>query len=202
MGLLKYILVPFLKLFVYESTGFDRIPAKGPAILVANHASYIDAPLVALFVDWHRGREPRGIQSREWLEKSWFRKFVFLTVLNQIPTDGSIAKALEALRNGECLMLFPEAGRTADGRMQKATHTGLGVLASATGAPVIPIGIEGTYDWWSRHRALPTFKPRCIAMRAGKPIRYSGKPTKQNQLAFQRNVMKTVAKLAHITYPY
>jgi 1-acyl-sn-glycerol-3-phosphate acyltransferase len=202
MGLLKYLLVPLLKLFVYEAKGFERIPKQGPAILVANHASYIDGFLVVLFTDWCRNREARGIQSSEWLGKGWVRRFIFITLLNQIPTDGSVEKALDALRNGELLMLFPEGTRTYDGKLQKTKHTGLGVLASLSGAPVIPIGIEGSYDWWSRHRALPTFRPRCIAMRAGKPLRFTGKANKQGFLAFQRKAMNAIAKLARTTYPY
>jgi 1-acyl-sn-glycerol-3-phosphate acyltransferase len=75
-------------------------------------------------------------------------------------------------------------------------------MASQGGATVIPVGIEGSYEWWSRHRKLPTFRLRQIAIRVGKPLRYAGKPTKQNHLAFQKKVMKAVAKSAHTEYPY
>lgn len=204
MGLLTYLFVPLMKLYVRQATGFERIPKEGPAILVANHASYIDGPLVAYFTEWHRGRWVHGIQSRQWLGTGWLRRFLFITVFRQIPTNGSVEKAVETLREHGCLvMLFPEGGRTPDGRMQKATHTGLGVLASLSNAPVIPIGIQGTYDWWSRHRALPhLFRFRSITLTVGTPIRYAGKPTKQNHLAFQRKVLKAVAKLAKTEYPY
>lgn len=199
---LKYLFVPLLKLFVYETKGFDRIPKHGPVILVANHASYIDGPLVVLFADWHRDRSVRGIQSKEWVTKNWFRSFLFLKLLKQIPTDGSIVKALDALRAGGALLLFPEGGRTRTGRMQKATHSGLGVLASQTKATVVPVGIEGSYGWWPAHRALPSFRPRCMAMRVGKPVRFRGKATKKNFLTFQTKLMKAAAKLAKTNYPY
>lgn len=200
MGLLKYLFVPLLKLFVYESKGFSSVPKKGPAILVANHASYIDGPLIALFPEWITGREVRSIQSKEWLEKSWLRKFIFVTLLNQIPTNGSVTKALEALYKGETLMLFPEGHRTEDGTIHKTKHTGLGVLAAQSKAPVIPIGIQGTFAWWPRQKTLPTFKPRCIAIRAGKPLRFTGTKTKKNYLAFQHRVMHAIAKLARVSY--
>lgn len=199
MCILKYILVPLLKLFVKESISFDRIPAKGPVILVANHASYIDGPMIRYFASWYTGREPRGIQARDWLEKSILRKFIFVTLLGQIPTNGSTEKAFKALRAGEIILLFPEGTRSSDGTIQKTTHTGLGVLASQSNAAVIPIGIEGSYDWWPRQKILPTFKLRCMKVRVGKPMRFTGEKTKKNFLAFQTKVMNAVAKLAHTT---
>ncbi len=202
MGLLQYVFVPFLKLFVREARGFDRIPAKGPVILVANHASYVDGPMILFFTEWYRNRLVHGIQLERIFNRNWFTRFLFGTIFRQIPTGGSVEKALELLNRNHVLLLFPEGGRTHDGKLQKATHTGLGVLASQSGAPVIPIGIQGTYGWWSRHRALPTFKPRCISVRVGKQMRYTGTASKQSHLAFQRKVMQAVARLAHMSYPY
>ncbi len=201
MCFLQYIAVPLLKLFVYETIGFDRIPKNGPAILVANHSSYIDGPMLAYFVEWYRGRWPHGIMVKQIYEKNWFTRWLF-GFYKQIPTDGSVERAREVLTRGELLLLFPEGGRTSDGKIQQAMHTGLGVLAHETGASVIPIGISGTYDWWSRHRALPTFKPRCISVRVGKPIRYTGPYTMQGFLAFQRKIMNAVARLAHTKYTH
>jgi 1-acyl-sn-glycerol-3-phosphate acyltransferase len=140
---------------------------------------------------------PRGIQSREWLEKGRFRKFLFVTLLGQIPTDGSIAKAIEVLNRGESIMLFPEGSRSATGKIEKTGHTGLGVLAAATNAKVVPVGIEGSFAWWPKTRALPSFR-RCMAVRVGKPFTFAGAKTKQNYVAFQSKVMGAVAKLAKV----
>jgi 1-acyl-sn-glycerol-3-phosphate acyltransferase len=197
MCVLQWLFVPLMKLFVYESKGFANVPKSGPVIFVANHASYIDGPLLRYFAEWHAGRLPRGIQSREWLEKGWFRKFLFVTLLGQIPTDGSIAKAIEVLNRGESIMLFPEGSRSATGKIGKTGHTGLGVLAAATKAKVVPVGIEGSFAWWSKTRALPSFR-RCIAVRVGKPFTFAGAKTKQNYIAFQNKVMNAVAKLAKV----
>lgn len=198
MCLFKYVFVPLMKLFVKETKGFDNIPKEGPAILVANHASYIDGPLILYFTEWFAGRKARGIQSREWLEKSWFRKFLFVTLLRQIPTNGAIETALAALNRGELLMLFPEGHRTGTGKIQKTVHTGLGVLAAQSGAPVVPIGISGSFAWWSRHRFLPTFATKSMSVRVGKPLRFAGSATKQGFLAFQNKAMRSVAALAKI----
>lgn len=203
MGILKYWFVPLTKLFVYEAKGFEHIPKQGPVIITANHQSYIDGPLIAMHTDWYRNRWVRGIIYRGIYEKNWFLYFFCKYVFNQIPTDGAVKKVLEALQNNDTILLFPEGERTRTGKIQKATHKGLGVLASLTKAPVIPIGVKGTYQWWSRHQFLPSlFKFRCLSIRVGKPLYYKGKPTKKNHLAFQRKVMKEIAKLARTTYPY
>ena len=201
MCLLKWIIVPFMKLFVYESKGFNNIPKQGPVILAINHSSYIDAVLIRYFTDWLTGRMPRGIQSKEWIGESWFRRFIFLTILKQIPTNGSVERAIEALVKGEMLMIFPEGGRSPDGKIQKCTHKGLGVLAEATGAQVIPIGIKGTYDWWPRQNSLPKlYKFRSITIKAGKPMKFKGKKSDKNFLAFQNKIMQKVANLAGTKY--
>ncbi len=69
-------------------------------------------------------------------------------------------------------------------------------------ATVVPIGIEGSYDWWPPSKLLPSLKPRCMAVRVGKPMKFTGKPTKENFLAFQRKAMQSIAKLAKTNYPY
>jgi len=196
MCLLNWVLVPLLKLYVREAKGLENITS-GPAIIVANHASYIDPVLIRYFVSWFTGRTPRGIVSREWVEKgTWLRKFIFLTILRQIPTNGSVEKALEALTAGESLLLFPEGGRSPDGKLQKTTHTGLGVIASATNLPVIPVGIKGSFEWWPRQKTLPRiFRFKCMTIKAGKPLFYSGRKDKKGWLAFQEKVMKQVARL-------
>ncbi len=185
-----------MNLFVKETKGFENIPKAGPAIIAANHSSYIDAPLLCAFTDWHCKRWPRGIIYRGIYEKNKVVRFFSGTIFRAIPTNGSVEKAIEALVHGDAILLFPEGGRTRTGRMQKTTHTGLGVLAQRTGAPVIPVGIKGTYEWWPAKKKLPTFRTRCITIQAGKPMKYSGSPTKKDYLAFQNKVMQAIAKLA------
>lgn len=201
ISLTKYLIVPLLKPFLKKERGFTNIPEKGPAILVSNHVSYIDGVLLLHLASWHRNRFARAIQSREYIEQRWYRKFFYCTLLGQIPTNGSIEKAKQALERGEVIQIFPEGGRTKTGKMQKASHTGLGVLALSTNAPVIPIGIRGTWEFWNRLHKWPSFK-RCIEIHVGRPMKFKGKITKKRCLDLQKKVMKKVAKLAKQEYPY
>lgn len=202
MGFSKYWFVPIMKLFVREAKGFENIPKAGPAIIAANHSSYIDAPLICTLTDWHCKRWPRGIFLKEIYNRNWFIRFFAGTVYKSIPTNGSVEKCIEALVRGDIVLLFPEGGRTLTGNIQKATHTGLGVLAEKTGAPVIPIGIKGTFEWWPRNKKMPSFRTRCISIKAGKPMRYKGRAEKKDYLAFQKKVMQAIARLAGKKYPY
>ncbi len=202
MGLSKYWFVPIMRLFVRETKGFENIPKAGPAIITANHSSYIDAPLICALTDWYCKRWPSGILDKEIYNRNWFIRFFAGAIYRAIPTNGSVEKAVEALVRGDAVVLFPEGERTLTGEMQKTTHTGLGVLAERTGAPVIPVGIKGTYEWWPAKKKIPTFRTRCISIKAGKPMKYSGKPTKKDHLAFQKKVMQAIAKLAGQKYKY
>ncbi|MEM4240399.1 MAG: lysophospholipid acyltransferase family protein [Candidatus Woesearchaeota archaeon] len=203
MCLFKWLFVQLMKPYVREAKGFENIPESGPAILVANHSSYIDAPLICALTDWHCKRWPRGIIYKGIYEKNRFIRYFAGTVYRAIPTNGSVGKAIEALARGDIIMLFPEGGRSLDGKMQKCTHQGLGAMASATGAPAIPVGIRGTYGWWPAHRRMPSLLSfKKISIKVGKPVKYSGKATKKDRLSFQRKVMRAVAKLARTKYPY
>lgn len=201
--IIRYLLAPLLKVFITKESGFGNIPSRGPAILIANHASYIDGPLILALTAWHKNRYVIAIQSREWLERGmlgWLKKLVFVTLLAQIPTNGSVQKAQQAIADRELLQLFPEGSRTRTGKIQKVTRTGLGVLALTTRAPVVPIGIRGTWEFWNPFKKIPTFK-RCIEIRVGKPRRFTGKITKKHCLALQDKMMKEVARLAGQGYP-
>jgi 1-acyl-sn-glycerol-3-phosphate acyltransferase len=62
--------------------------------------------------------------------------------------------ALRLLRAGEPLMVFPEASRTRDGRLQPF-HPGAFRLAMAVDAPVVPVTIRGAFEAWPVGRRLP-----------------------------------------------
>lgn len=195
----KYLLVPLLKIFIKKETGFKKIPDKGPVLLVANHSSYIDAVLLMCLTAWYKNRYSYFIVAREVYERNWFMKFLLGFLFRQIPTKGAVKKAITKLEQGEIVGLFPEASRTHTGEIQKAKKTGLGVLALLTDTVVVPIGIKGSFEFWSRFRTFPTFK-RCIEIRVGKLMKFKGKATKKKCLQIQTKIMKEVAKLAGKKY--
>jgi len=123
----------------------DRVPVTGGVILAANHASFIDPPLVgaALF-------RPINYLARE----SLFRFPVVGAVLrswNAVPVnrDGGGAAGLKAILDrllaGGGIILFPEGTRTLDGRLQPA-RSGVGLTVIKSTAPVVPVRVFGSYE--------------------------------------------------------
>lgn len=149
---------------VYEAA---RVPASGPAILAANHASLLDPPLVGAAL-----KREICYLARE----SLFKNPVFGALLrswNVVPVDrdGGGAAGLRAimdrLNEGNAVILFPEGTRSMDGKLQPA-RSGIGLLAIKSNAPVIPIRVFGTYDAYGKQMRFP--RPRAVAVKFGSPM--------------------------------
>jgi 1-acyl-sn-glycerol-3-phosphate acyltransferase len=147
----------------------ERVPLRGPVILAANHASFIDPPLVGAGLT-------RDINylARE----SLFRFPVagaILRALNCVPVDrdGGGATGLKAILGrllaGGGIILFPEGTRTRDGRLQPA-RSGVGLTVIKSDAPVVPVRVFGTFQAYGRHSKFP--RPHPIAVKYGPPMRF------------------------------
>jgi 1-acyl-sn-glycerol-3-phosphate acyltransferase len=159
-----------------RTVGGRHIPKTGPALLVANHQSFIDPVLVGLSTRRHLCYLAR---------KTLFRKRAFawfIRMLNAVPIDHhgvgkeGMKAILEQLQLGQAVVVFPEGERTHDGLMHPL-RPGIQLLVRRTQAPIVPIGIAGAYDAWSRWqkfpRPAPLFWPGCrgrIAVSVGQPV--------------------------------
>ena len=125
--------------------GLENIPAKGPAIVVANHASYIDSPLLFALLP----RRARFVAKRE-LARHPVVRFVLGAAGVVFVERFDIEQGAETTRDlvhlageGEALVFFAEGTFTrAPGLMP--FHMGAFVAAAQTGAPVVPLALRGT----------------------------------------------------------
>ncbi len=149
----------------------ERVPGSGAVILAANHASFIDPPLVGCGL-----RRQVNFLARE----SLFRFAPAAWVLHRwqaVPVDreGGGARGLKAilerLLQGGVILLFPEGTRTRDGRLQPA-RSGIGLTVIKSTAPVVPVRVFGTYEAFGRHRTWP--RPSAIAVKYGRPLDFAG----------------------------
>ena len=150
----------------------ESIPSKGPALVVANHACFLDPWFLCL----NSPRRIRFLITREWYYKSpgWRRFFAAQgTVPVQEGPDATVKSVCEWLSRGEVIGVFPEGRISPDGRMQKF-RTGICHLAAYSGVPVIPVGIVGAYQSLPRQRRFP--RPGPVTMRVGEPVRFPRSP--------------------------
>ena len=154
----------------------EKIPASGGCIVAINHISHVDPLLSAHFVYDH-GRLPR------YLAKSglFTNKALggFLRSAGQIPVErlsrnavGAYDAAVRAIREGECLVVYPEGTLTRDpGLWPMKGKTGAARIALATGCPVVPVGQWGAQEVLPPYTKRPHLRPRKnIVMKAGDPV--------------------------------
>ncbi len=127
----------------WKVMGRENVPPKGPLIIVANHFSFIDPPLVSASVS----RRISFLAKQE--------LFRFLPLRLMVSSFGAIAVrrgrssryALERcqtlLARGQALGIFPENRRNREGQLQHAQR-GVALLALRTGAPILPVAILGS----------------------------------------------------------
>lgn len=143
---------PLARVFTgVDIVGRERLPLRGPAILVANHASHVDTVLLLTIYPSKALDRVRPAAAADYFLKgrmiSWFSRHV----LNIVPVardrvgagEDVLAPAREALEAGDILLIFPE-GTRGDGEELSRLKTGVAKLAAAfPDAPVTPIWLQG-----------------------------------------------------------
>lgn len=148
--------------------GAAEVPASrtpGPLIVVCNHTAGIDPLLVSGAVPF----EIRWMMGLDMMAPSlaWAWAWARVIPVNRKGRDLSgTREALRLLEEGEVVGVFPEGRLERPARRLRAFHTGAGFLIARSGAPVLPVWIDGTPQvdpaWrslWTRGRARLTFGP-------------------------------------------
>lgn len=162
--------------FSLRTNGMHHVPMRGPVLFIANHQSYLDPVLIGLAVRRHLSYLARetlfGHPAFAWL----------IRMLNAVPIDQQglgiegLRAVLRLLHAGKAVIIFPEGGRTHDGKMQPL-QPGVQLLIKRARTPIVPVGIAGAYDAWPSSRPLPVPAPLflpagkgTIAVSVGRPL--------------------------------
>jgi 1-acyl-sn-glycerol-3-phosphate acyltransferase len=178
MRLLIWLLVHTI--YRVDKTGLDNIPDEGPAVLICNHVSFVDALVMAGCV-----RRPIRFVMYYRIFQLPVLSFVFRTA-NAIPIAGAredpemMERAFDAvsaaLREGEIVCIFPEGKLTEDGEMD-VFKPGVSRILERDPVPVVPLALRGLWgSFFSRaygsamSRLLPRGMLSRIELVAGETI--------------------------------
>ena len=154
-----------------KTEGFENLPQSGPLIVVANHISNADPPLVYGWLTPAVGRQMR-ILAKESLFVGPIGWFLRSNGITPVKSGGSDIEAYRVakgvLDRGDVLCIFPEGTRSATGVMQEP-KPGVAMLATRSKVSIVAIGISGSDQFLGRGKRLPRFGSR-ITLRAGKPF--------------------------------
>ena len=180
----------FNLLFSPKVIGAENVPKEGAMIMAANHMSNWDPPILGTYL-------PRtvGYMAKEELFKPAIAGAIIKS-LNAFPVKrgasdrGAIKMALDILKKGLCLGIFPEGTRSRDGKLHKA-QAGVSLIAAMSKAPVVPTALIGTNKIWSKEEKFPQ-----LTIVFGEPIYYEGKSNDKAALEeFSQEIMKKIENL-------
>lgn len=164
-GLIRVVAKVCLNL---RTEGLDRIPRKGPGIILSNHTTNIEGPLLYVLL---QPRPATGLGKIELWENPFTRFFVTawgLIPLRRIGMDRqALDQAYRALRDGMYLGVAPEGTRSKTGALSQGLP-GAAMIAAGSGAPVYPVVHWGLTDLGSN---LRRGKRSTVVFRMGRPFR-------------------------------
>ena len=164
-------------LFKLRWHNLDRMPARGGVLVAVNHISVADTATMARMI-WQSGRIPRFLIKSGVFD--WPVVGRIMSGAGQIPVHrfsaqaaDSLQAAEQALRAGECVIIYPEGTITNDpDYWPMPAKTGVARLALlAPGVPVIPVG-----QWGAQHfldvysRRFRPWPRKAISISAGPPV--------------------------------
>lgn len=161
--------VRFISGIKLEVNGYENIPNDEAVLFIGNHTSFYD-----IIVTYPLMNRPTGFVAKKEIKKipflSWWMYFVNCIFLDRKdPRKGlqSVLDAADMIKNGISVFLFPEGTRSKNCKLGEFKDGGF-KIATKSKCPIIPVGIQGTYNVFERQ--FPRIKSSKVIVNFGKPI--------------------------------
>ena len=182
--LLKPILTPLFKLY-YNPTiiGKENIPKEGAILIVGNHKHLFDQCLVIPSTK----RMIHFMAKKEYFEGkfAWFFKITgCISVNRKIHDEEAKNKALNVLKKGGAIGLFPEGTRNKTKNFLLPFKYGAVSMAQKANAKIVPFGITGDY----------CFRSKNLTIRFGKPFKVEGVKLEKANMELEKTVGELMKK--------
>ncbi|HSF03417.1 MAG TPA: lysophospholipid acyltransferase family protein [Solirubrobacterales bacterium] len=195
-GILKPVTRALMRLlFRLEGHGTEHIPAAGSVLIVSNHSSVLDPPLIGSVCP----RQLTFLAKAELFRIPGFGWLIRRLGARPLRREGADPSALRmaqrVLGEGRALLVFPEGTRGEEGVLREA-KAGAALLAVQSGATVIPAYVRGSGRAWPRGRRLP--RPAKVVVTFGAPLRFqraSGADRRAQYETASRQMMAAIAEL-------
>lgn len=193
-GTFRFLFRAFARVRVH---GLDDVPRSGPLIVVANHTTLADPPLVAAWLQPALGR-PLQFMAKEQLFAFPLAPILRMYGAILVKAGGSDVEAYRAavtvLRGGGVVAIFPEGTRSLDGAMREP-HAGVALLAARSGAPILPVGVSGGHRLLPPGRSWPVYGTR-LTIRVGRPFTVALDPTLDRRAATKAATDAIMSRIA------
>jgi 1-acyl-sn-glycerol-3-phosphate acyltransferase len=147
--------------------GRHHVPASGGVVVLSNHQSFLDIPLLSHAVPRHVSFVARDTLAN-FKPLAWLMHSCGAVLIKRgAPDRAALREMVAHLEQGDVLVIFPEGTRTHDGHVQEF-RAGALLAARMAKVPIVPCGIRGAFEALPRHALLP--RPRKIGVRFGAPL--------------------------------
>jgi len=174
-GLQRALLGPLmraeLRITVHGAEKLDALG--GPAVLVANHSSHLDAPVILEALGARRRRRVAIAAAADYFFDVWWRAAPSGLVIGTFPLERRGGRgpntSAQLLHDGWSLVIFAEGGRSYTGEM-RPFKKGAAYLALDAGVPVVPMALRGTYEAMPPKKNWPVKGRPAVSVTFGDPL--------------------------------
>ncbi len=187
--------------FRYRTDGTKHIPRQGGVLFAANHASYLDIPLLGCGIPRRVALLGRATLFPHPLIHWMMRSIAWIPLKTGRLDRKALGDVVSRLKAGKAVVIFPEGTRTQDGQLQNG-KPGIGVILKEIQVPVVPAYIEGTYEALPIGASMPRFSR--VTVRFGEPMQFSRFEEGEAKVYYHHvsnTVMGRIAELGRVPAP-